>query len=104
MSPTSAAPARWFVARRRARPRRRIARRDRREHRGEGLGANHGDPPAADTINADDLFGAVEDVPTDVRDAPGIPKDVLQDLPGVPRPSFADALEALAAAHQAASG
>ncbi|MGI5208941.1 hypothetical protein ACQEU6_46185 [Spirillospora sp. CA-108201] len=65
---------------------------------------NHGDTPAADTIDADDLFDAVEDVLTDVRDAPGVPQDVLQDVPGVPGPSFADALEALAAAHAAASG
>ncbi len=63
--------------------------------------------PPAPAINADDLFDAVEDVLADVRDAPGIPQDVLQgavDVPADVGPSLVDALDALAAVHQAASG
>ncbi|CNF63250.1 Uncharacterised protein [Mycobacterium tuberculosis] len=63
--------------------------------------------PAAAAIDTDDLFDAVEDV-LDVRDVPGIPQDVLQDAADVPAglvgTSFADALDALAAVHQAATG
>ncbi|MGP4030199.1 hypothetical protein [Actinomadura sp. 3N407] len=73
----------------------------------EASATNHpATPPAlaAAAIDADDLFDAIEDVLADVRDAPGIPQDVLQDVPGVPGTSFAAALEDLAAAHQAASG
>lgn len=57
-----------------------------------------------DALDVDELFESVEDVLEDVRDADGIPQDVLQDVDGVPGMSFAAALDALAAAHAGASG
>ncbi|WP_242911503.1 hypothetical protein [Actinomadura terrae] len=55
-------------------------------------------------LDRDEVFDAIEDVVAEVVDAPGIPQDLLAGLPDAPGGGFADALEALVAAHEGASG